>query len=184
LAITLMTDRLFLRPWTVDDADAAWHVYGSSEVAHWLSPEMDIVPDPDTMRLLLQQWIAEDERGAPPTGRWAIEHLDDKRVVGGVALLYLPPGGEDLEIGLQLAPEEWGQGFATEAGLAVAAEALQHHHVEEVFAVVRPQNTRAAAMAHRWGMEWAGETEKYYGMLLQVYRLRAADLGHPFLSGR
>lgn len=184
MATTLESDRLVMRPWTVDDAEAALAVYGDPEVARWLSPEMDCVPDLDTMRVVLQHWILEDERGTPPTGRWAIELREDKRVVGGVALLYLPPGGEDLEIGFQVASAEWGNGYATEAGHAIAEYALEHHHVEEVFAVVRPANDRAAEAARRMGMEWAGETEKYYQLLLQVYRLRAADLRHPFPGRR
>ncbi|HEX2177788.1 MAG TPA: GNAT family N-acetyltransferase [Nocardioidaceae bacterium] len=176
----LESDRLVLRPWTVDDAEVALEIYGREEVAHWLSPEMDRVADEDSMRLLLQQWIAEDERAVPPTGRWAVELRDDKRVVGGIALLYLPPGGEDVELAFQVAPDEWGQGYATEAGLLVAHYALREHHAEEIFAVVRPHNHRAASTARRIGMEWAGETEKYYQLSLQVYRLRAADLDHPF----
>jgi len=180
VAIILDSDRLVLRPWTMDDAEAALPIYGSDEVSRWLSPVMDRVPDVDAMRLLLQQWIAEDERAAPPSGRWAIQLRDDKRVVGGVALLYLPPGGEDLELGFQVRPDEWGQGYALEAGMAVARYALFEHHAEEVFAVVRPHNHRAAAAAERMGFEWAGETEKYYQLMLQVYRLRAADLAHPF----
>ena len=172
------------RTWTVDDADVALQIYGRSDVARWLSPAMDRVLDEESMRLLLQQWIAEDERSVPPLGRWAIETREDKHVVGGVALLFLPPGGEDLEIGFQLVPEEWGHGYATEAGLAVAHYALLEHHAEEVFAVVRPGNERAAAAARRMGMDWAGETEKYYQLSLEVYRLRAADLDHPFPSPR
>ena len=43
------------------------------------------------------------------------------------------------------------------------------------FAVVRPGNTRAAATVHRNGMEWVGETGKYFGLALQVFRLRRAD---------
>jgi RimJ/RimL family protein N-acetyltransferase len=183
VADILESERLVLRPWTIDDADAALEIYGSEEVSRWLSPTMNRVHDVDSMRVLLQQWIAEDERGMPPIGRWAIELRDDKRVVGAVALLYLPPGGEDLEISWHLAPAEWGNGYAAEAGHTVAAYALRHHHVEEVFAVVRPHNDRAIATARRVGMEWAGETEKYYQLLLQVYRLRAADLGHPFPGG-
>jgi hypothetical protein len=48
-----------------------------------------------------------------------------------------------------------------------------------VFAVVRPGNRRGIATARRVGMEWVGETTKYYGMTLQVYRLTKADLDHP-----
>jgi hypothetical protein len=32
-------------------------------------------------------------------------------------------------------------------------------------------------------MEWVGETDKYYGLQLQVYRLRKADLDDTGLVG-
>ena len=51
--------------------------------------------------------------------------------------------------------------------------------VEELFAVVRTQNGRGAATAQRVGMEWVGETEKYYDLRLQVYRLRKGELDVP-----
>lgn len=47
---------------------------------------------------------------------------------------------------------------------------------DELYAVARPKNTRAIATAGRLGMEWVGETDKYYDLTLQVYRVRAADL--------
>jgi RimJ/RimL family protein N-acetyltransferase len=174
----LTTDRLTLRPWRIDDAEAALRVFGDTEVARWLSPALERVSDVGAMRLLLQQWSLDDARTPAPTGRWAVQ-LSDARVVGGVSLLYLPPGGEDLEIGVQLAPDAWGQGFATEAGHRVAHHAFTHDGVDELFAVVRPTNTRAATMATRIGMEWVGETSKYYDLRLHVYRLRSADLDKP-----
>ncbi|MGW6509389.1 GNAT family N-acetyltransferase, partial [Streptomyces niveus] len=74
-------------------------------------------------------------------------------------------------------PEVWGQGLAAEAGHAVAHQAFESEvGVEELFAVVRPRNSRGAATARRVGMEWVGETEKYYNLSLQVYRLRKGDL--------
>ena len=50
---------------------------------------------------------------------------------------------------------------------------------EELFSVVRPRNVRGIATARRIGMEWVGETDKYYDLRLQVYRLRKADLDLP-----
>lgn len=47
----LVTDRLILRSWRLEDAQAALDVYGNSEVARWLSPVMDRVPDLAAMRL-------------------------------------------------------------------------------------------------------------------------------------
>jgi RimJ/RimL family protein N-acetyltransferase len=171
----LQTQRLTLRPWRVDDAEAALHVYGEANVARWLSPAMDSVPDVDAMRLVLQQWIAEAERLPDPSGRWAIDLRDGGGLVGGAVLLPLPPGGDDLEMGWQLRPDAWGNGYAVEAGLAIARWAFAEGS-EEVFAVARPANTRAQATARRIGMDWVGETEKYYDLRLQVFRLRPADL--------
>jgi RimJ/RimL family protein N-acetyltransferase len=174
---SLLTERLILRGWQVEDAPAALAVYGHAAVARWLSPAMDRVPDLAAMRLLLQQWIAETERIAVPAGRWAIQRRSDGRVIGGAILLPLPPGNEDLEIGWQLHPDTWGQGYASEATYALAAWAFQHD-ADEIFAVVRPGNTRAAATVRRNGMHWVGETSKYFGLTLQVFRLRPADLNH------
>ena len=65
----LVTDRLVLRPWLVEDAAEALGIYGHPDVARWLSPEMDHVPDLAAMRLLLQQRVAQDDRTPPPVGR-------------------------------------------------------------------------------------------------------------------
>jgi RimJ/RimL family protein N-acetyltransferase len=171
----LTTERLTLRPWEVDDAEAALAVYGDGGVARWLSPAMDTVSDLGAMRLILQQWIAEDQRLFTPAGRWAIERLENKQVIGGAVLLPLPPGGEDLEMGWTLRPDAWGQGYAAEAGRSLAQWAFDEGS-DEVFAVARPANERAGATARRIGMQWVGETEKYYGLRLQVFRLRPGDL--------
>ena len=63
----------------------------------------------------------------------------------------------------QLAPHAWGRGIAAEAGHAVAHHAFASG-LDELFAVVRSQNSRGAATAQRVGMEWVGETEKYYDL--------------------
>jgi RimJ/RimL family protein N-acetyltransferase len=126
------------------------------------------------MRLVLQQWLAEDERMITPAGRWAIELRADGTLLGGATLLPLPPD-EEFEVGWQLKHDAWGHGYATETGLALARWAFQEG-IEQVMAVVRPANARAEAMVRRLGMEWVGETEKYHDLRLQQYRLRPGDL--------
>ena len=44
------TARLTLRDWSPDDAPAALAIYGSSEVAHWLTPVLGQIADVDAMR--------------------------------------------------------------------------------------------------------------------------------------
>jgi RimJ/RimL family protein N-acetyltransferase len=178
MAGQLVTERLVLRPWRFQDVEEALGIYGAPGVARWLSPAMDQVQDLSSMRLVLQQWIGEDARLTPPAGRWAIQLREDEHLIGGAILLPLPPGGEDLEMGWQLHPGAWGHGYATEAGHALARWAFDQGF-EEVLAVARPANDRAVATARRIGMEWVGETEKYYELRLQVFRLRPADLDAP-----
>lgn len=179
---TIQTPRLLLRPWRVEDADAALKVYGQSEVARWLAPAMSQVPDSGAMRDLMSCWAANCAVLEPPAGRWAVCLRDGDHVVGGATLLPLPPYGEDLEVGWAIDPAAWGKGLGAEAGHAVAHYAFEAG-IDEVFAVVRPNNVRGAKTAQRVGMEWVGETEKYYDLRLQVYRLRKADLDVPELGG-
>lgn len=176
----LITRRLRLRPWTEDDADAALAIFGQREVAHWLAPAMPRVTNRDEMRQLLIRWMTEHDETGRPLGHWAIEMRDSRIVIGSVALLPLPPGCTDLEIGWQTAPAAWGHGYGAEAGHAVAHHPFANG-VSEVLAVVRLGNKRGVATARRVGMEWVGETDKYYGLTLQVYRLTAADLDYPEL---
>lgn len=172
----IRTSRLLLRPWRRDDAAAALAIYGTDEVTRWLSPTMGRVDDEDAMAEILQTWATADLE--PPQRRWALELLEDGSLVGGAGLLPLPPDGVDLEVSWQLAPARWGQGLASEAGHGVAHYAFESG-ADELFAVVRPRNQRGAATARSIGMEWVGETEKYYQLRLQVYRLRAGDLDVP-----
>ena len=175
MAEQLFTERLVLRTWHLDDVQAALEVFGHAEVARWLSPIMEQVADLPAMCLLLRQWIAEDARANPPAGRWSIQQREDDRVIGGATLLPLPPGNQDLETSWQLHPDVWGQGYSVEMTHALAPWAFQHE-VDEIFAVVRPDNTRAAAAVRSNGMEWVGETSKYFGLTMEVFRLRVADL--------
>ncbi|ALL79818.1 GCN5 family acetyltransferase (plasmid) [Pseudonocardia sp. EC080610-09] len=177
MAFPLVTDRLSIRPWTSSDADAALLTYGVAEVTGWLTPETERITDAAAMRSVLAAWAEAQVNATPPRGRWAIEHHALDSVVGGLAIRVLPPYYEDdLEVAFQLRPDMWGHGYATEATSALIDWAFTHDDVDELFAVVRPDNSPAIATAHRLGMHWVGETDKYYDRTLQVYRVRPGDL--------
>ena len=174
----LTSRRLRLRPWRVEDAEAAARIFGAAEVAQWLTPAMSRVPNVTTMRSVLEAWLAEVDRLVPPLGRWAVESVTDGEigpVVGAVALLPLPPDGEDAEIAWQTGPAFQGHGYATEAADTLIRWAFSVG-LPEVFAVSRPGNKAGARVAERLGMEWVGQTDKYYGLSLTVHRSRPGDL--------
>ncbi|MFW5418394.1 GNAT family N-acetyltransferase [Nocardiopsis sp. CNT-189] len=172
----LRTERLIIRAWEPADAPAALRIYGADEVTGRLTPEMSAVRDQAAMRTVLQAWSEAQPSLVPPAGRWAVVRAEDGEPIGGLALRQLPPYDEDFELSWHLRPDAWGSGYATEAARALAGWAFEQG-LEELFAVARPDNERAAATARRLGMEWVGETDKYYGTRLTVFRMRPADLG-------
>ncbi|MEV6900046.1 GNAT family N-acetyltransferase [Amycolatopsis sp. NPDC051372] len=174
----IRTTRLELAPWTMPDVEAALGIFGDGEVARWLAPAMDRVADISAMQELVAGWVADGLETEPPVGRWKVTDLASGRVVGAVSLLPLPPDDIDFEIGVQIARGWWGNGYAGEVGDAIAHYAFDAG-TDEIFAVSRPANQRAAAAARRMGMEWVGQTEKYYDTRLDVFRLRRYDLDVP-----
>jgi [ribosomal protein S5]-alanine N-acetyltransferase len=174
MAELLRTARILVRDWSVADAEAALKTYGHDNVIRWLH-ERKRIPDAIAMHKVLEGWVTEQRDMAPGTGRWALVLLDGGALVGGISLLPMPVPEADVEINYQLAPEYWGRGYITEAARALARWAFEHSLVE-LFALVAMNNVRAAATARRIGMEWVGESDKYHGTCLQVFRLRPDDL--------
>ncbi|MDN5918692.1 MAG: GNAT family N-acetyltransferase [Pseudonocardia sp.] len=172
----LVTDRLQIRSWTMSDTRDALAIYGVADVTGWLTPSTDRIGDEAAMRSVLAAWSEAQVNLVPPRGRWAIERGADGVVVGGLAIRLLPPYEQDLEISFQLRPDAQGQGYALEAAAALILWAFTQDDTEELFAVARPDNARAFATARRLGMQWVGETDKYYDRTLQVYRIRPGDL--------
>ena len=171
----LRTQRLVVRDWTDDDTAAALAVYGHPDVARWLTPELGKVSDESEMRAALRGWVEWTRAAQTGLGYWAVVHAGSGAVIGGVSAHLLPVDEQDVEVGWQVAPEHWGHGYAVEAGRAVVERAFAND-VDEVFALVRPANRRAGATARRLGMTWVGETDKYYNLRLQVFRIRPSDL--------
>jgi ribosomal-protein-alanine N-acetyltransferase len=171
----LTTERLDLAAWHVDDAEAGLTIFGRDEVSRWLTPAMGPVSDETAMRETIAKWLDEDREGDPPLGHWTVRLRDSSTLVGSITLRWMPPFDEDRELAWQFAPEHWGHGYATEAARAVANWAFDLS-AHELFAVMRPGNERAAKLARRLGMQWVGETDKYYDLRLNVYRLLPPDL--------
>lgn len=177
MQLPLHTERLIVREWTTSDSDvhAALDLYGTPEVTEWLTPEPVAVSDFEAMRAVVHAWVEDQPHVVPPAGRWAVQDRNENIVVGGLVLRLLPPYDHDLELTWQLRPGKWGAGYATESAHALLGWAFTHD-IDDIYALVRPDNTRAAATAERIGMTWVGETSKYYDTDLHVYRIRYADL--------
>lgn len=174
MAGTFCTERLVARPWSAaDDSDAAYEIYRSPEVTRYLATIPAPLESPEQAGAEIDSWSVPDDD--PAYGVWAVQPRDGEQPIGTVFLRPLPPSNSDVEIGWHLGTQHWGHGYATEIGRAAAEHAFTNG-ISEVYAVVRPGNTRSAAVAQRLGMQYVGRTEKYLGTELEVYRLRPDDL--------
>ncbi len=167
----LETPRLLLRPWRESDADAALEIYSQWEVARYLGAEPRAWTGPDDVRAAFARWASFE---GPRYGVWAIVPHEVGRPVGSALLKLLPySSGEvspDTEVGWHLRPELWGRGYATEAGGRLLAHAWEQG-VDEVHAVTYPANTASQAVCQRLGMTGLGQTDRYYGVVCQLFRI-------------
>lgn len=164
------TERLVVRSWHLTDVDAFFDIYRRWEVARWLGSTPRALETLDEAEARVTRW-AELNRSAEDEGRWAVERREDGRVVGTVLLVRLPDGDGEVEVGWHLHPDAWGHGYATEAARGALDWGFRRG-LEEALAVVRPGNTASAAVCRRLGMEPQGLTSRYYGLELELFRLR------------
>lgn len=121
----LTTARLRLRSWSFDDADFLFDMCSRWEVQRFIGLAPTIMADRAEAVASIERRRALDH---PVHVIWAIETLADRRLVGNLLLKLIPTSGgqsvqraDDVEIGWQVHPDQWGQGYATEAGAAVLA---------------------------------------------------------------
>jgi RimJ/RimL family protein N-acetyltransferase len=80
------------------------------------------------------------------------------KIVGQTGLMWNDiKGRRCLEVGYILKKEHWGKGYASEGAAACIEYGFELFGVNKIYAVIRPENARAAAVAERIGMKLDGE---------------------------
>ena len=171
MKIILETDRLSLREMTPSDLSAICrvlqdretmyayeHAFSHQEVQEWLDKQL--------------QRYAQDGFGL-----WAVLLRQTGELIGQCGLTWQDWNGRQvLEVGYLFQRSAWHQGYATEAALACRDHAFSALGAQEVFAIIRDNNTASQAVARRLGMTLVGDLVKhYYHMDLPhlVYSIRA-----------
>lgn len=169
------TDRLRLRPFTMDDAPALFEVFRLPDVARWSGTGTPMT-DVSEAVARIERWST---RGGnhPAAGVFALERRDTGAMIGTALLVPIPPSEgvdrEGFEVGWHLHPDAWGHGFATEAASELLARGFASG-MTEIFAVTDPDNVRSQAVCRRLGMKALGLTADWYDRELATFR-KAAD---------
>ncbi len=174
----LETERLFLRPLSMDDLDLLAGFYADPEVMRYIGPGG--VADRERSRQSLERMLAGFE--AEGYGQLAVERREDGVFMGRCGLLlwdtasWTPTrcadakGPVETEVGYLLGRDYWGHGYATEAALAVRDWAFSNLELERLIALIYAENSRSIGVARKLGMEPDGEVE-IFGRRVTVYAL-------------
>ncbi|MDP6872569.1 MAG: GNAT family N-acetyltransferase [Alphaproteobacteria bacterium] len=91
--------------------------------------------------------------------------------IGYCGLRLLPDRISAVELLYALLPAHWGQGLATEAAGAVLRWGFENLAVREIQAFTRSEHAASRRVMEKLGMDYLGETDRYYGETLAVYSL-------------
>lgn len=160
------TDRLILRPFTLNDLDGLAAMVANPDVMEFLAVDGKPMPRFGAWQSLCATVGHWELRGY---GMFAVIERASGEFVGRVGP-WLPEDWPGLELGWSLRREFWGKGYATEA----AAKCLDHIFGElnqpEVISLIRPGNVRSVRVAERLGMQLTGEVRLNHVPDLPVLR--------------
>ena len=185
LDFALETERMSIRAWRIEDAEAAFEMYSDPEVAEYLTgvPEESL----ESQRDYLSRIIGAYSKLDAGMGSFPLIEKETGSLVGAVLLKPLPrtedieawrafredpsaiPPIHEIEIGWHLAKRHWGKGFATESARRMLDYGFNDLGLEEVHAVLYSGNRRSKAVVKRLGMRHLGSTERFYGVEVEHY---------------
>jgi RimJ/RimL family protein N-acetyltransferase len=154
------TERLILRlPRPEDAADLAV-AYAEPETVRYIGDGTTATPA--EVEAVIPQWVERWEMWG--VGFFSLERREDGRVLGRAGFLRWDRetweiGGDETEIGWLVAREHWGQGYATEAALALRDWALRERGLTRLISLIQHGNVRSVRVAEKLGERYEGDVE-------------------------
>jgi len=167
--VTLVTERLRLRPWREADKAPFAALNNDPRVYATLAGPMarddsDALADRITAHISEHGW-----------GLWAVEVPGIADFIGFVGLSrprFEAPFTPCIEIGWRLASDHWGKGYATEGARAVLAYGFDILQLDEIVSFTTIGNTRSRAVMARLGLAHDPRDDFDHPMLAESHPLR------------
>lgn len=160
------TERLTLRPATLDDIDAYAVFRTHPFVTMTLPLRFGDDPHENATRYILMFEECWQTQGYGP---WIAIERATGRLVGQVGLRYLSEFDE-TEILWAMHPDVWGRGYATEGAEAACDHGFNALNLDYLIALAMPSNRASIRVMDKLGMNPAGEV-KFNGYRVARYLL-------------
>ena len=181
-ALPLQTRRLTLRPFELADADALYALHRDQRVTRYAGGVKTKAQSTKALKRVI------DRTASGGFGPLALEERNSRAVIGwcGIQIML---GTELYEVIYALQVDQWGKGLASEASIALVSQAfeLKDPDIEEIFALVYPQNVKSVLVLERLGMTFMEDqldpVSQRYASLFRIsrstFRKRHGALGTP-----
>jgi RimJ/RimL family protein N-acetyltransferase len=147
----LETERLVLRRLVLEDLDALFELYRDQEIRQYF-PD-GVLSYAQTKEEL--EWFLNGHPRFPELGLWATVNKATGEFMGRCGLLpWTIEERQEVEVAYLLGKKFWGQGFATEAALAIVQYAFEQLDLSRLICLIDPKNLASVNVAKRIGMHF------------------------------
>ena len=153
MTFLLETERLALREWGPDDAEALYSILGDAEVMKYVE---DGRPWETVTRV--REWIERVRYNYRNRGysRWAVVEKEGGRAVGTCGFVPLP-WSDEIDFGYLFRRDCWGRGYASEITPAVLRYGFERFGFREVVASIDPQNEASRRVLLKLAFVYRGD---------------------------
>lgn len=144
----LLGERIVLREHTGEDGVALAAYQGDPRYLQLSPPEADL---PVHAQGLVDRFVAWARERPRRNYQLAITHRGTGLLIGSCGLRGAGMAAGSAEFGLELAPDWWGRGLATEASRILLRFGFETLALEEILGVAVSENTRVARLVRELG---------------------------------
>ena len=148
---SIETERLLLRPVTLDDAEAMFQYASGRENTRYTFPTNQSLEE--TKNNIAQFYLAN------PLGRWGIELKSNGQFIGTIDLHKIDPILKKAAIGYIINQKYWNQGLTTEANRAVIELAFEKVGMNKLTALHDKDNPASGKVMEKSGMRYSHDEE-------------------------
>jgi RimJ/RimL family protein N-acetyltransferase len=178
----LTTSRLHLREFVQEDWPAVFAYQSDPRYLRFYEWE---ARTPEEAREFVRMFLDQQREIPRMKFQLAIVRQSDHRMIGNCGIRMRKPGAHEGDIGYELAPDCWGQGYATEATRAIVEFGFTQLGLHRISSSCVADNVASARVLEKLGMKLEGrlrENEYYKGRWWDT--LLYAILDHEWMSAK
>ena len=164
MKVILETDRLLLREYVEEDAEAFFKLNTDPEVLRFV-PDKQLTNVEQARQILIDHPIADYQKQGFGRGACILKSTGGN--IGFAGLKYLEELGE-VDVAYRLMPAYWGQGLATEVALASVRYGFAELGLKQIIGLVMPKNIASVRVLEKTGLRYA-ETVTFWGHEFSKY---------------